>query len=476
MVNLSSNLKDMIALADALRNASQWSQAIKAYLQVDEILSNSAPIKQNLALCYFALAEFKLTKQLCQEVILLDPALWKARILLAKCYKKDGEAMLSEKQFKAVLLHDHLNGEARLGLADLALNEFGDPLAAVEWVRPLMSVAEYQDDARLTYLMASLYDRDHSATQLNQEIIKFSQTSLQLSTPEQPIYKHASTARRPSRLRVGLLSPLFSASPVYFLTIAFFKALASQCDLIFLSRGTQEDWATASFREIASDWFNVSTFSALNLAQFLHEQDLDVLYDLGGWMDPIALKALSLKPVKRQLKWVGGQSVTTGLDCFDGWIGDHWQSPLNAQNFYTEPLMNALDDYAQYTPPPYLPKPALNKRDVFGVFSNPAKVSRAFLERLSAIPGKKCFIHRQFQYDGIRARIASILKPSEVEYICPQTHLEALEAVNRHAIILDTFPYSSGLTAREALAMGTKIQVLEVGTLFCERHTARYQS
>ena len=73
-------------------------------------------------------------------------------------------------------------------------------------------------------------------------------------------------------------------------------------------------------------------------------------------------------------------------------------------------------------------------------------------------------------------RIESILKPREVEYLCPQTHLEALKMLNRHAKILDTFPYSSGLTAREAMVMGTQIEVLSVGMLFCERHTARYQS
>jgi len=43
--------------------------------------------------------------------------------------------------------------------------------------------------------------------------------------------------------------------------------------------------------------------------------------------------------------------------------------------------------------------------------------------------------------------------------------------VNEHAVMLDTFPYSSGLTAREALAMGTQVRVIQTGELFCERHT-----
>jgi predicted O-linked N-acetylglucosamine transferase (SPINDLY family) len=476
LFDVSSNLKGMIFAADAHRNAARWHEAIQVYLQINQAIPQTASIKQNLALCYFGLADFNLSKQLCNEVILLDPTLWKAHILLAKCYRKTAEPLRAEAEFKLVLLQDAQNGEALLGLADLALNEFGDPRGAIEWVRPLMSDTAYCDDAQLTYLMASLYDRDILASHLNQEIISFSKATLQMSASEIPRYHYTSNAKRPIRLRVGLLSPLFSASPVYFLTIAFFRALASQSDLVFLNRGTQADWATAEFKALTTEWHNLSALSATELARFLHAQLLDVIYDLGGWMDPIALKALSTKPVRRQLKWVGGQSVTTGLDCFDGWIGDHWQSPLASQGLYTEPLMNAVDDYAKYTPPPYLPKPASSKSDVLAIFANPAKVSQAFLEKISMMAGKKCCIHRQYQYGQVQVRIESVLKSGEVEYLCPGTHLEALEAVNRHAVILDTFPYSSGLTAREAMAMGSQIKVLSVGSLFCERHTARYQS
>ena len=36
--------------------------------------------------------------------------------------------------------------------------------------------------------------------------------------------------------------------------------------------------------------------------------------------------------------------------------------------------------------------------------------------------------------------------------------------------MVDTFPYSSGLTAREAQAMGLRVKVF-TGELFCERHS-----
>ena len=193
-------------------------------------------------------------------------------------------------------------------------------------------------------------------------------------------------------------------------------------------------------------------------------------------MDPLGLKALSLKPARQQFKWVGGQSVTTGLDCFDGWMGDVWHTPSHFQDLYTETLINKSDDYVTYTPPPYMPKPLSRKRDEIAVFANPAKLSRAFLDALRTMPGRKHFIHRQFKYDATRERILSIFSEKDITFICPESHKEALDTVNQYQTLIDTFPYSSGLTAREAEALGTQIRVLQVGSLFCERHTARYAS
>ncbi len=171
-------------------------------------------------------------------------------------------------------------------------------------------------------------------------------------------------------------------------------------------------------------------------------------------------------------KWVGGQSVTTGLKCFDGWIGDDWQSPMRLQHLFTEPLVNIAQGYAVYTPPDYMPQIPASKRDVPVIFSNPAKLSRSFLKFLKSVPGKKCFVHQQFKYPQSRVQTLQYLSDSEVEFVVPSSHKEALEVLSQHRVMIDTFPYSSGLTAQEAMALGVKVQA-RVGTLFCERHCAR---
>ncbi|MDO8299760.1 hypothetical protein, partial [Lacisediminimonas sp.] len=141
------------------------------------------------------------------------------------------------------------------------------------------------------------------------------------------------------------------------------------------------------------------------------------------------------------------------------------------QPLYTEPLINVPGGYATYTPPPYMPRAAARKSNVPLIFANPAKVSRDFLQLLAALPGKKCFVHRQYRYARVRERIETVLDPASVEYICPRSHQEALEVISQHKVMIDTFPYSGGLTAREARALGVGVKT-RVGELFCERHGA----
>lgn len=449
----------------------RWAESAQYFGLAAQRSPGHAGAWHNLGVSLLALGNAKAALAACERSYGLNPSLWQSRLIQGKAQKMLGHLLAADICFADVLQADAGNGAARVARADLAMNAFGLPLQAVAWVKPLLGSPEYGEDAELTTLMASLYDRDESAQALNARIIDFSRRALRLNA-EQVLAgqtrPRSVTRRRP---RVGLLSPLFCVSPVYFLTISGWRHVAKGSDIVVFNRGHQADWATGVFKGLAAEWQDVQEMNAVRLAQTLYAADLDVLYDLGGWMDPVGLKALSIKPAKQMFKWVGGQSVTTGLDSFDGWIGDEGQSPMHLQHLYTEPLVNIAGGYASYTPPAYLPPTPQRKSDVPVVFSNPAKVSRAFLLHLQTLPGKKCFVHRQFQYPQARARVEEALGANNVEFVVPVNHQEALEALGQHRVMLDTFPYSSGLTAREAQAMGVRVEA-KVGTLFCERHCA----
>lgn len=469
----------LIRAQEAL-NSANWPEALALYGQAAQLNPASAGVLHNLALASHATGRHNEAIDAANRALRLSPTLWQSSLVMGNALKSLGDAERADQCFDRVLQVSKGQGEALIAKADLAMNAFGEPLKAKTYVAGLLKDPAHAADAALTILMASLYDRDMDALTLNQHILSFSQKYLRLGSARPsptPVSRpmRAGVLEGRVRPRVGLISPLFNASPVYFLTIHGWRHVAKGSEIVVFNRGHKKDWATQEFHSLAHEWHDVQEMPAPQLARALHAANIDVLYDLGGWMDTVGLRALSTKPASRMYKWVGGQSVTTGLDVFDGWIGDPWQSPESLQHLYSEPLINIAEGYATYTPPGYFPKehelPKVRRKEAV-VFSNPAKLSRAFLAELSTQPGPKVFIHHQFRFARTRARVEQALQGHKLEFITPGSHQEALIALAQFERMADTFPYSSGLTAREALALGLKIDA-RVGELFCERHCAQ---
>ena len=98
-------------------------------------------------------------------------------------------------------------------------------MQAMAWALPLLRDKFHAVDAQLTTLMANVYDRDVSAEVLTQAVMKFSKQNLRMNArTNEKLNRLKLLARTPlevktKRPRVALISPLFCASPVYFLTI-----------------------------------------------------------------------------------------------------------------------------------------------------------------------------------------------------------------------------------------------------------------
>lgn len=474
----TDNAHQILIKAQEALQSSNWPVALELYVRAIELNPNSAGVHHNHALACHALGQHQKAVVSAQTALRISPTLWQSSLVMGNAFKGLGDPERADQCFDRVLQISKGQGEALVAKADLAMNVFGEPLKSMVYVRPLLKDPTHAADATLTILMASLYDRDMDTLTLNNHIKGFSAKHLRLPQVRYPDRAmSASVLQGKTRPRVALISPLFSASPVYFMTIHGWRHVAKGSEIVIFNRGHKNDWATQEFRSLASEWHDVQEMPAKQLAKAIHDANIDVLYDLGGWMDTTGLKALSTKPASRMFKWVGGQSVTTGLDVFDGWIGDPWQSPSDLQHLYTEPLINIDEGYATYTKPEYFPKPSQLprvRRKEQVVFSNPAKLSRAFLAELVRSPGPKVFIHHQFRFARTRARIEAALEGHKVEFITPRNHEEALMELGQFERMADTFPYSSGLTAREALALGLKVDA-RVGELFCERHCAQIE-
>ncbi len=491
---LSPMLYRTLEAADRARLAGEWQLALTGYQQVLHHLPEQPAIHHNIALCFLALGEVTAAVESSRYAYARVVDQWQIGLIHAKALiaaRQQGEAV-------AVLQQIHQRwpevAEIRLELAAQTLHQLGDAAAARELIAPLQRSDTHSRDVELTALITQLYDPDkYPNHSLNQKFKDFSAHYLQL-TPEGSQGAAVLTTPTTRRLRIGLLSPQFFVSPVYFFTIGILQQLAGVADLYFFVRGEKQDWATQAFQSIATEWVNVVSLEPSQLADHLRRYRLDLLLDLGGWMDPYALQALSLRPVAKQYKWVGGQSITTGLlATFDGFITDDWQTPKGSDELYSEPLLRLKTGYVTYTPPPYLPTPIVSPTESttrprqLGIIANPAKLSRHFLSDLlqrcqtwvtetsDLRPFQLHFIDKRYQQEQLQRRIKGVLAQAGVElrFTAPRSHLEYLQTVAQLDAMIDTYPYSGGLTTMEALILGVPCYTVG-GLLFCERHTVAH--
>lgn len=491
---MTPELRQHLIQTDAHRRAGHWSDALEGYLGVLKWLPDDPVIEHNLGLCHLALGDSAKAEKHSLRAMQLKPQQWQSALIQAKALTANGKKSQALDLLEQLALQPSASAEVIIELAKLLMQHGGDAARACTLVEPFLNTA-HRRDAESVLLISQLYDRadDVDAAALSAALCQFSDAFLQLPVPDshaldasptsKPAPKLAMHANK--RLKVGLLSPQFSVSPVYFFTYGALRHLADEVDLVFFGRGKKNDWATQAFQALAHDWVDVSLCSAQELALVLQSHELDVLMDLGGWMDPVGLHALSVKPAKKLLKWVGGQSATTGLKSFDGYLTDAIQTPPGSDHLYSEPLVRLQSGYVTYTPPPYMPKPVAHKgsHTDWGVIANPAKVSQGFLSELGQMmstwqmaqsaKGKKLrlkFIDQRYEQKRIRHRIQAALPGLTLEFVTPADHLAYLTAVGQLDVTLDTWPYSGGLTTIEALALGVPC-LTRSGQLFCERHT-----
>jgi protein O-GlcNAc transferase len=485
-----TDVQDLLKLADQKRNAQQWSEAVRLYRQLEPRLAGHAAFHHNLALCL--LGDNQPGDALAQADLALarDAGMWQSAVVKVRALCALGQSQEAALLLDALRERHPERAEFSLELATIALHQECDARRARQLVNPFLSHSAAATDAALTDLMASLYDRDEAGQVINDRARQFARAHLDRGVASRLFGTAPLAARaRRARKRLGLLSPHFNCSPVFFFCSGALSLLASEFDLYFFNRSHRVDWATRQLRSLATQWFDVADMSAEPLDAFVRQHALDVLVDLGGWMDPIALKAISTKPAARMYKWVGGQSITTGLRAFDGFITDDEQTPAGYEAWFTEPLVRLPQGYVSYAPPPYMPAPvpASAHSHVLGIIANPVKVSQPFLGALPATLRKRAghglplelrFIDKRYQHPQLKARILDALQGVQaelrdqlrVEFIVPGSHQAYLSAVGQLTEMVDTFPYTGGLTTMEALSLGVHCSGT-AGTLFCERHT-----
>ena len=289
------------------------------------------------------------------------------------------------------------------------------------------------------------------------------------------------------KLRIGYVSAFFDKAnwmkPVYGVINRHDR---DRLEVHLVSLGGDPS-ASAGYREHDHDviW-QVGACDDEKVARLLAAAGLDVLVDLNAYSAPKWLRLFLRRPAPVQISWFNS-FATSGLDCFDGIIGDDTSIPAAEEGCYTERVLRVRGTYLAFevfhAVPDVAPPPCSTNqgRLTFGALASAYKLNDLTLDIwariLRAAPTSRLLIRASTlaepsNRDHLAARLAARDVAGErVDLEGGAAHFDFLRSYDRIDIALDTFPYNGGTTTTEALWQGVPV-LTYVGDRWAARTSA----
>jgi protein O-GlcNAc transferase len=282
-------------------------------------------------------------------------------------------------------------------------------------------------------------------------------------------------ARPPSggKLRIGYVSAFFDSpnwmKPVYGVINRHDR---DRFEVHLVSLGGDPS-AAAGYLDHAHDvvW-RAGSSDDETVARRLAAAGIDVLVDLNAYSAPKWLRLFLRRPAPLQLGWFNS-FATSGLDCFDGMIGDDAVIPATEERFYTERVLRVRGTYLAfevlYAVPDVAPPPCSSNggRLTFGALASAYKLNDLTLgiwaRILQSTPTARLLVRAPTlgdpsNRDHLRARFARLgIAHERIDLEGGAAHVDFLRSYDRIDIALDTFPYNGGTTTTEALWQGVPV-------------------
>ena len=287
------------------------------------------------------------------------------------------------------------------------------------------------------------------------------------------------------RIRVGYISGDFRGHAAFAVTFGFISCHdRSKFEITCYSKNKKDDAGTVLFKKAVEHFVDVKDLSAWELAQKIHDDEIDIAFDLAGHTGYNGLPTLVYRPAPVQISGIGYMS-TTGLKEIDYYITDKVLDPPGEgrEKYFSEKFlyMPAQFCYARLEDVP-IPDGApcmKNGYVTFGTICRYSKISDEMLavwsEILNRVPEAKLLMRAQ---EFISNRAVDELYNVMKNFGCdmnrvifrPAVHFQEYFAeISKVDIILDSYPYVGGATTLDALYMG-----VPVINLYGERHSTRF--
>jgi predicted O-linked N-acetylglucosamine transferase (SPINDLY family) len=276
------------------------------------------------------------------------------------------------------------------------------------------------------------------------------------------------------RLRIGYVSSDLSYHPVgLFMLPVIERHDRKRFEVYCYATSTKADDFTRRLSSRADGWREAHALSDAQLAQLVHDDQIDVLVDLAGHSGVCRLATFARQPAPVQASWLGYLN-TTGLSRIQHRITDRHCDPAGlTEHLHTEHLVrlpNSQWCYRPFVSVAHAPVPPLlgNGYVTFGSFNQIAKISRTtrglWEQILNGVPDSRLIVagvaderSAAALVDELAAAGIARKRITVVPFAPVQAYLRWYDAVD---IALDPTPYSGGTTTCDALWMGVPVVTL----------------
>lgn len=424
-------------------------EAFRHYARAVELAPDSAPLLQNFALVASQAGRGDEAIRAGKRAVKLDPG-------------------------NATAWH-------HLGLAQRKSGRLDEALAAL---RKSVALPGHTEVFHSDLLMLSLYDSSLSMPKL----VEAHRAWNRCHAPA-PAFTFAP---RPAgrRWKIGYVSADLCSHPVgYFLAPVVAAHDRARFEVIAYSSTRNEDEVTRAIERHCDRFVRVATLDDEQLARRVHEDAVDVLFDLSGHTAHHRLLTFARKPAPVQVSWMG-YPFTTGLSAMDYFVSDRFETPEGHERWFTEELVRLPHGYVCVLPPPAAPPvgplpAATEPMFTFGCFNNLSKTTPEVIALWSEIlattrPSRLFLRTRELDDPAVRRGVAERfarhgVAEDQLLLVGGAPHGELLASYGRVDLALDPFPYCGGLTTCESMWMGVPVVTLP-SDRFCGRHSFSHLS
>ena len=282
--------------------------------------------------------------------------------------------------------------------------------------------------------------------------------------------------KKPSKLKIGLVSADFGNHPGGFFSLSTIRELRKKnFEFIAYSNFDRNDDLSSSFRSLFSKWHSIENKKDHEVIEQILKDGIHILIDMQGHSANNRLPIFMHKAAPVQATWHCQGS--TGVPEIDYVIANSYLVPKNEENHWVEKVFRLPQISHCFTPPDFAVEVSdlpfiKNKFITFGSLNKLTKINEEVIalwsKVLSSISNSKLVLKtKNLDNKIVREDIISKFKKNNInakQLILlgeSKTRKELLKFYNDIDISLDTFPFQGYTTSCESIWMGVPVLTLK---------------